>query len=131
MCKRLTKSSGFHKTLRCLQKRKENTWGEMQEKCVLSGSKENYRNLHGRKHLLLCCTEDRCNQSRQQIWNTWEIDPVGSKWLAKVSGAPEKTILGWILPSTSSATGWKWGEVQCCSPNKIIRRIYHSNTNYF
>ena len=27
----------------------------------------------------------------------------------KVSGAPEKTTLGWTLPSSSSATSCKWG----------------------
>ena len=37
----------------------------------------------------------------------------------------KKTTCGWILPSTSSATGWEWGEIQCCSPNKNTRRIQH------
>ena len=48
----------------------------------------------------------------------------------KVLGAPEKTTLGQILPITSSATGWEWGEIQNCCPNKNTRRIYHSNKNY-
>ena len=34
----------------------------------------------------------------------WETDPVGTKWLAKVSGAPEKTTLSWISVSTNSMT---------------------------
>ena len=50
--------------------------------------------------------------------------------LAKVSGAPEKTTLGRILPSDSSASSWEWGEIHRCSPNKNTRRIYHSKTNY-
>ena len=43
----------------------------------------------------------------------------------------KKTTLGWILPSISSATGWEWGKIQCCSLIKNIHRIYHSNTNYY
>ena len=41
-----------------------------------------------------------------------------------------KNLLGRILPGTSSAKSWEWGEIQCCDPNKNSRRIYHSNTNY-
>ena len=58
---------------------------------VLSGSNQNSRDLNGRKHLRFYCAKDRYNLSRQQILSSRrEIDPVGSKWLAKVSGAPEK-----------------------------------------
>ena len=39
------------------KKRKGNTWGETQEECVFPGSKENYRELQGRKQLHLCCSE--------------------------------------------------------------------------
>ena len=37
------------------------------EECVLSGSKGNCWDLHGRKHLRPCCAEGRYNQSRRQI----------------------------------------------------------------
>ena len=52
-----TGSSGLHKILQCLQKRKGNTWGGTQEECILSGSKENCRNLHWKKQLCFCCME--------------------------------------------------------------------------
>ena len=31
-----------------------------------------------------------------------QADPIGTKWLVKVSGAPEKPLLSWILASTNS-----------------------------
>ena len=46
------------------KKRKGNTWGEAEEKCVFSGNKENCRNIHERKQLHVCCTEGGFNQSR-------------------------------------------------------------------
>ena len=55
MCKLLTRSSSLCKILHCLLKR--NNWGETQEECFLPGSKENCRELYGRKQLCLCCTE--------------------------------------------------------------------------
>ena len=49
MCKLSTRSFSLCKILWCLQKRKGNTWGETQEECVIPGSMENCRNLHGGK----------------------------------------------------------------------------------
>ena len=42
-----------------------------------------------------------------------------------------KITLGRSLPSTSSVTGWEWGEIHCGSSSKNRRRIYHTNMNYF
>ena len=50
-----------------------------------------------RKHLCLCHMVGGSNQSRQQIKSSsGETDPIGTKWLAKFSEAPEKTTFGWI-----------------------------------
>ena len=74
---------------------------------------------------------DRNNDDDNNESTRGEIDSFGSQWLAKLSGAPEKTTFDRILSSTSSVTGWEWEETQCCSQNKNTRKIYHSNTNYF
>ena len=61
-----------------------------------------------------------------------EIDPVGTEWLAKVSGAPEKnnyTRPNFIKHKLNKLK--EKGEIQWCSPNKSTYRIYHSNMNYF
>ena len=62
------------------KKRKGNIWSKTQEECVPSGTKENSRVPHERKHLCLCCMEGEYNQSREQILSSWrETDRVGTK----------------------------------------------------
>ena len=89
------------------KKLKGNTWEETQEKYVLLEARKIVGTYMGENsYTSVAWRGGGYNQSKQQIQNTCgEIDPVGSKWLAKVSGASEKTTLSRILPSTSSATG--------------------------
>ena len=73
-----------------IDKKKGNTWSKTLDECVPPESKENSRVLYGRKHASVAWRVDPINQENEYRALVEKKDPVRTKWLAKVSGSPEK-----------------------------------------
>ena len=119
ICKLLIRSSGLHKILWCLPKRKGNTWGMClswkQGKLLRPIWKKTATPLLHKRWIQPMKTTNIEHSWRN--WSSWK-QMIGQSFRSTW----KKTTLGWILPSTSSATGWEWERF-----NVVVKKKTHTH----